>query len=424
MSNDTGLANAASENPDMEATETPFPIAAETAYGRPPGAHDAELTEVGPGTPCGEFLRRYWQPVAVSEKVTQRPQKLRILGEDLVLFRDGKGRPGLLTPHCVHRGASLYYGKVDDVGIRCCYHGWQFDVEGRCMDQPCEPDGGLHRDRVRQPWYPVQERYGLVFAYMGPPGKRPILPRWDALEGLDKGERIFSTDSSFSVGGDDSITVLPWNWLQDWENSTDPFHVWVLHSSFSSRQFSPEMAQKPDVSWALTPLGMHYVARRTLSDGRHLDRISPLLFPNIISTPDVDLELGPNTSLGWVVPIDDTSHRRFHAMRVPVDLEGRPRQMYEEKGRPARWIDMSEAQRQDYPSDWEAMSSQGAITRHSAEHLARSDIGVVMLRRLLRQQIQLVKGGGDPMGVSFNPDAPIQSTGGGNFCRSETASTP
>src|SRR5262245_15614700 len=119
-----------------------------SAYGRPKPSYDAELTEVGSGTPCGEFMRRYWQPVAVSANVSMKPQYVRILGEDLILFRDGRGRPGLLTPRCAHRGSSLFYGKVDENGIRCCYHGWQFDVEGRCLDQPCEPDNGkTHRDR-------------------------------------------------------------------------------------------------------------------------------------------------------------------------------------------------------------------------------------------------------------------------------------
>ena len=103
-----------------------------------------------------------------------------MLGEDLILFRDKTGRPGLVQARCAHRGTTLYYGKVEERGIRCCYHGWLFDVEGRCLEQPCEPEGGRFRDRVRQPWYPVQELYGLVFAYMGPPEKKPVLPRYDA----------------------------------------------------------------------------------------------------------------------------------------------------------------------------------------------------------------------------------------------------
>jgi phenylpropionate dioxygenase-like ring-hydroxylating dioxygenase large terminal subunit len=387
-----------------------------TAYGRVPGKHDAELTETGPGTPCGEFMRRYWQPVALSKDITATPQNIRILNEDLVLFRDGRGRAGLLTPRCVHRGASLYYGKVDERGIRCCYHGWQFDVEGRCLDQPCEPGGGAHRDRVRQPWYPLQERYGLVFAYMGPPAKQPVLPRWDALEDLAPDETIFATDSSFSVGGDDSVKIMPWNWLQDWENSTDPWHVYILHTSFTGSQFAPEMAVKPQVNWEYTALGLKYVAYRKLPDGRELDRVSPLIFPSLISTPDVELAPGPTTTVGWVVPVDDTHHRRFHSMKVPKGLQGRPRQMYTEK-RPKPWLEMSEAERQAFPSDWEAQGSQGPITLHSEEHLASSDKGIAMLRRLLRQQIRLVQQGGDPLGVAFDPAKALFSTEGGNFFR-------
>ena len=141
------------------------------AYGRGRHTYDPDLVEVGPGTPGGEFMRRYWHPVAISSTLVERPRKVRVLGEDLILFRDKSGRPGLVTPRCAHRGAPLYYGKVEDQGIRCPYHGWLFDTEGRCLDQPCEPGGGPARHRVRQPWYPLQERYGLVFAYLGPPEK-------------------------------------------------------------------------------------------------------------------------------------------------------------------------------------------------------------------------------------------------------------
>jgi phenylpropionate dioxygenase-like ring-hydroxylating dioxygenase large terminal subunit len=387
-----------------------------SAYGRSPQTHDAMLTEVGPGTPCGEFMRRYWQPVAVSTKVGEVPQRVRILGEDLILFRDKKGRPGLLTPRCAHRGTSLYYGKVDENGIRCCYHGWQFDVEGRCIDQPCEPNGGAHRHRIRQPWYPLEERYGLVFAYMGPPAKKPVLPFWDALEGLSPDETIFATDSSFSVGGDDSIQILPWNWLQDWENSTDPWHVYILHTSFSGSQFAPEMAVRPDVRWETTGLGVKYIAYRKLDDGREMDRVSPLLFPNMISTPDIQLAAGPTNTVGWVVPVDDTQHRRFHSMKVPKNLTGRPRQMYEET-RPKPWIQMTEEERRAWPSDWEAQIAQGPITLHSEEHLATSDRGIVMLRRLLKEQIRIVQEGGDPIGVTFDPKQAHFRTEGGNFYR-------
>ena len=149
-----------------------------------------ELTHVGPGTPMGELMRRYWQPIEISGRLRERPRKIRILSEELVLFRDLSGRPGLVTPRCAHRGADLYYGKVDENGIRCPYHGWHYDVEGRCLDQPCEPQDSTHKNRVRQPWYPVEELYGLVWAYLGPPEKKPVLPHWDLFEDLKPDEKI------------------------------------------------------------------------------------------------------------------------------------------------------------------------------------------------------------------------------------------
>jgi nitrite reductase/ring-hydroxylating ferredoxin subunit len=112
-----------------------------TGYGRPPGTFHEELTLVSPGTPCGEFMRRYWQPVAMATGATSTPKLIKALGEELVLFRDGSGRPGLLLPRCVHRGASLYFGATEERGLRCCYHGWLFDAEGYCLEQPCEPRG-------------------------------------------------------------------------------------------------------------------------------------------------------------------------------------------------------------------------------------------------------------------------------------------
>ncbi|MFY7914507.1 MAG: Rieske 2Fe-2S domain-containing protein, partial [Rubrivivax sp.] len=128
----------------MNAPDRPFEPGPDTgtAYGRPAPTYRAELTEVGPGKPMGELLRRYWHPIGLSSDAGTTPRKVRVLGEDLILFRDGAGRPGLVYPNCTHRGTSLYYGKVEERGIRCCYHGWLFDVQGHCLEQPCEPEGG------------------------------------------------------------------------------------------------------------------------------------------------------------------------------------------------------------------------------------------------------------------------------------------
>jgi nitrite reductase/ring-hydroxylating ferredoxin subunit len=222
-----------------------------SAYGRPEHHTDDELAQVGPGTPCGELMRRYWQPFAQSSALTATPQNVRLLGEDLIMFRDGQGRPGILTPRCVHRGTSLYYGKVDDHGIRCCYHGWQFDVEGNCIDQPCEPVDSNFKTKVRQPWYPVEERYGLAFVYMGPPERKPLLPRWDILEAVGADEMLMAIGpSGIGVGGDESVKIVPWGWLQDYENTMDPFHVPILHASFTEVHFTPEMAIMTEETFA------------------------------------------------------------------------------------------------------------------------------------------------------------------------------
>jgi hypothetical protein len=180
------------------------------------------------------------------------------------------------------------------------------------------------------------------------------------------------------------------------------------------------MAARPQVDWHYTELGIKYVAYRKLPDGRELDRVSPLMFPNVMSTPDVELAPGPTTTVGWAVPVDDTHHRRFHSMKVPKNLKGRPRQMYTEK-RPKPWLDMTEEERQALPSDWEAQGSQGPITLHSEEHLATSDKGISMLRRLLRQQIRVVQQGGDPIGVIRDPAKALCRTEGGNFFRAAAA---
>jgi nitrite reductase/ring-hydroxylating ferredoxin subunit len=121
-----------------------------SAYGRPAQHSNKLLTEVGPGTPCGELLRRYWHPIAPSAELRDLPRKVKILGEELVLFRDATGRAGLLYPRCKHRATSLFYGRIEPAGIRCCYHGWLFDVQGKCLEQPCEPDGGRHRGAARR----------------------------------------------------------------------------------------------------------------------------------------------------------------------------------------------------------------------------------------------------------------------------------
>lgn len=381
-----------------------------TAYDLAPASYNASLTEVGRGTPMGELMRRYWHPVGLAADACSTPRAIRVLGEDLILFRDLQGRPGLVHPHCAHRGSSLFYGRVEQAGIRCCYHGWLFDVQGHCLEQPCEPDGGRARDKVRQPWYPVAERYGMVWAYMGPPDRKPALPRYEALENLEPDEFIEADDSSIGGGGP---RIIPCNWLQHYENLVDPFHVVVLHGNFSGTQFVEQMAVMPEVTWDRAELGVKVISLRRLPEGKTLRRISEAALPTLRVIPNPRLGAGGRVeSIGWVLPIDDHSFRIYVAGRVRNNGDlVRMRSRLNGK----LWEELTPAEHQRYPGDYEAQVSQGPIARHSEEHLATSDRGIVMLRRLLQQQVDVVRKGGDPLGVSFDENAPPVRFEAGNY---------
>jgi nitrite reductase/ring-hydroxylating ferredoxin subunit len=383
----------------------------DTAYGRPTPTHDADLTEVGAGTPCGEWLRRFWQPVATSAQATTRPQKVRVLGEDLILFRDRKGRPGLLYPRCMHRGTTLFYGKVEDEGIRCCYHGWLFGVDGTCLDQPCEPEHGLHREVARQPWYPVEERYGLVFAYLGPPEKKPVLPRYDILENLASGQELRASDNGLGTGGDGAGLTPPCNWLQHWENIMDPFHVVILHGTFSGTQFVDAMAVVPEVSFTPRPTGVRSTQVRKLDGGRVLRRVTEVMVPSLRLVPSPVLEPGPSNGIGWTVPVDDTHYKILNVAKMTKGAPPPRGSLYDGK----RWSELTAEQHQDMPGDYEAQVGQGAIALHSEEHLATSDKGIAILRRFLRAEIAQVARGGDPAGVIFDPAHEMVRIETGNF---------
>jgi nitrite reductase/ring-hydroxylating ferredoxin subunit len=400
----------------MSDSETRYPSQDGCAYGRTPQHSNKLLTEVGPGTPLGELMRRYWHPVGLSAKLKDLPQKVRILGEDLVLFRDRAGRAGLLYPRCMHRGTSLFYGRTEERGIRCCYHGWLFDVEGRCLDQPCEPDGGRHRDAARQPWYPVEERYGFVFAYLGPPEKKPVLPRFDNLENIAPGEKLWSSYGGFGSTGDNSLSVVPYSWLHMNDNVMDPFHVQVLHSTFSVVQFHPQFALMPKVDFFQTENGVCYTALRQLEDGRVVDRISSWIIPNIMSVPDVQLKAGHSSGISWVVPVDDSHYVQAMVGKIPEGVSFRGMVL---NGK--TWGEMTEEEHQRTPGDYEAQAGQGPISLHSEEHLVTSDRGIMMQRRMLMQQMEVVGKGGDPIGVAFDAARGLVKIRSGNFYRAAQA---
>jgi phenylpropionate dioxygenase-like ring-hydroxylating dioxygenase large terminal subunit len=377
-----------------------------TAYGRQPGQPNRDFTDTAPGTKMGSLLRRYWHPVGLAADATTTPKQIRVLGEDLILFRDKQGRPGLIYPRCAHRGTTLFYGKVEERGIRCCYHGWLFDVEGQCLEQPCEPDLGRHRDKVRQPWYPVEERYGLIFAYLGPPERKPLLPRWDVLEELESDDVIEASDHIQS-----GPKIVPCSWTHHFDNVPDHYHVPILHGSNSGTQFVELMARMPKITWEHTGKGVATMARRKLDAGKTMLRITEGILPNIRLIPDPGASrYEKSESVSWLLPVDDTHYMLYAAVRKKP---GWVRAFTKPGGK--SWDELTEAEHQQFPDDYEAQIGQGPITLHSEEHLGTTDQGVVMFRRLLLQQADAVAEGKDPIGVSFDGNAPPEQTQAGNF---------
>ncbi len=391
-----------------------------TAYGMETGHHDARLTQVGPGTPMGELMRRYWHPVGLSSYATELPRKVRALREDLILFRDGAGRPGLVHPRCCHRGSSLFYGKVEEDGIRCCYHGWKFAVDGHCLERPAEPNPGPVK-AVRQPWYPVEERYGLIWAYMGPPERKPLLPRYNVFEELDEGDQLWTDDQNIGAGTWEPH--VPFNWLQHYENIHDVAHFFWLHYLHSGPQFGerfgeidlvamrrnlPQMVQS--VVYEVNERGLTARRQHALPDGRILRSIVETAMPTLRVVPNPFGRAGRVDHIGFVLPVDDTHFSIFTVLRGPdrgfFDFFTQLRTREDGK---------SAEERQRFPGDLEAQGSQGPITLHSEEHLGSSDKAIVMLRRLFEEQIAIVEQGGDPIGVHFASGSEYVRLEGGSF---------
>lgn len=403
----------------------------QSGYGRPRHQPDGLLTAVGPGTPMGELLRRYWQPVALSADVTGKPMRTRILGEDLVLFRIADGSVGLVDERCCHRGTSLHYGKVEETGIRCCYHGWLFDVEGHCLEMPCEPPEADRRAHVRQPWYPVREMHGVIFAYMGALHKMPAFRRFDALEqqaedsslavlatmGYGSGGHVYCPALGLKTGE----PLVNCNWLQLFENALDPFHAYVLHMRFTGEQFGKALGIVPSISWEETRLGVKSIQDRMLDEGTLFRRITEVVLPNVryvasVAAGESDDSFGRGGTLSWVVPRDDTSTVFFSIVTVGRNDGGAPIELRRARYPGGRgWEDLSEEERRDMPGDIEAQVGQGAVTIHRAEHLVTSDRGVMMLRKRFRKALKAMDAGENPPGAAPGHGDEIIPTQAGNF---------
>ena len=365
-------------------------------------AQNERLTRIGPGTPCGQLLRRYWQPLCAAGALTkEHPKKrVKILGEELVVFMNDQGEYGAVAERCVHRGVSLYYGFVEPDGIRCSYHGWKYDVAGNCVEQPFEPNTGF-REKVCQPAYPVQHLAGMLFVYMGPQ-PAPLLPRWDVLARQD-GRRLIQISPHLNC-----------NWLQIQENTVDSVHTYYLHAHMLATMGIPggDYFYRPivDYSWAFCEWGIE----KELVYGGEKPEVEirpPLVFPNILRIPQ-----GPFECLHWRVPIDDTHTQIFIMAFNPMarpDKSGPSEEVAFEYLPPVIGpdgeYDLGGALKQGdlgpnasiafYAQDAMAWETQGQIFDRSSEHLGATDQGIIMFRKLLADQIDIVENGGEPMAL-------------------------
>lgn len=359
-------------------------------YNRPRSRESSPLTATGSGTPCGEYFRRFWHPFLVSSELADVPKLVRILGEELVLFRDHGGRLGLLHKHCIHRGASLEFGVIAECGIQCCYHGWHFDVDGTVLATPAEPADSKLRASFVQGAYPVREHEGLIFAYLGPPELEPAFPVLDTTTFPEDRQLV-----PFSV-------EYPCNWLQVVENACDPIHNVYLHA-INSRQFDPAFAVKPVLDFIETPLGFLSSATRRVGNLVYT-RSSDIIFPNVgqfIGGP-----IGPKNAkfniaavlTRWVTPLDDERciYLGYYNLNTVTNPAGtmKPTMIGVERMNViGQTADRPYVERQREPGDYDALVGQGTIADRTNEHLGRTDRGIVLFRRLLGRAIREVQSG-------------------------------
>jgi 5,5'-dehydrodivanillate O-demethylase oxygenase subunit len=358
------------------------------------------LTKVGPGTPAGELLRRYWHPISIAADLTpENPAKfVRILGENLVLFVTPNGDAGLLHDRCPHRGVSLSYGRVEPRGIACAYHGWLFDTKGNCLETPAEPAESKFCLTVKQRAYPVKKLAGLYWAYMGPL-PAPEIPKWDVWARTDGWHWLRA------------LPELDCNWLQAMENSVDTAHLHILHQELVTDGFEVTSTTRGTidnlVKYEMEEFTYGIIKRRMFRDGKVEEH--PLLFPTVLRQAN-------RTQIR--VPIDDTHTYIVYVHFVPESAEPRPangevpvnyRRPFKnppEARHPFAKHRLDEVDAQDFMA-WE---TQGPIHDRTRERLSASDRGVVMYREMLKREIDKVQKGQEPMNVFRDPNHPIIDT--------------
>ena len=400
---------------------------------------DRELTRVGPGTPAGEYLRRFWQPVLVTWQLKDRPVAITRLGEELVAFRDKSGRIGLVEAHCPHRGTSFEYGKIEERGIRCCYHSWLIDYDGKILETPGEPEDSTLKDRLYHGAYPVTDYNGILFAYMGPPDKMPEFPTFDLWEKpgyhLEPGIHLMPTE-------DGPIpNHKPCNWLQVVDNLLDPIHEEFLHATISGIQFVDkdgrelkEIAISGEIGFVETSTGVITLDTRRINPDTVWVRNIEFLWPNAAvlgGAPAFPHEWDPDqteqhnvpSTILWAVPVDDYNSVEIDFYQVPDRSEipsARRFSLAQRANRGGREYD----EMQRMPGDYEAMIGQRTISVHAQEHLGVEDRGVTMMRKGLRRRVRMVKQGQDPQELAAMSGRTVNTYGGDTLLRVDQAATP
>jgi|TARA_B110000116_G_scaffold272401_1_gene297235 nitrite reductase/ring-hydroxylating ferredoxin subunit len=362
-----------------------------------PAKADEEIARIGPGTPGGEYMRRFWHPIYVTEELCELPKAIKILDEELVVFRYGGGdKIGLVHKYCPHRRASLEYGKCEDRGIRCCYHGWLFAPDGEILETPGEDSTAkaaeMVRERTRLGAYPVTEYNGLIFAYLGPPELMPEFPIYDAFEIKDMVHRVYKAPYAC-------------NWIQILDAIMDPVHTTFLHSQNSHPQFSEGMSEIGELKFYERNEN-HFLgsSTRRVNDNAWV-RINELILPNFTQAGSAfaadgtkSLYFGRSCFTRWVVPVDDETSiiyawANFGERGDPLKYNTQEGCELIEQG---EVFDRSIEDKQRYPADSEAVEGMGPISTHKSENLMPTDRGISLYRRRVRKQIRDLAGGIQP----------------------------
>jgi phenylpropionate dioxygenase-like ring-hydroxylating dioxygenase large terminal subunit len=372
-----------------------------------------DIPHVGPGTPAGEWFRKYWLAVGTTQDLFDLPQAVNVLGEELVLFRDESGKLGLLGLHCPHRGTSLEYGDIEDGGIRCPYHGWLFNIGGQCLEMPAEPKDSKFPQKVRHLSYPVREQGGLIFAYMGADKENPPpLPKYSPL--VDRGGQRQV----------EHVRHCDYNWFNFFENSADPAHICILHrhAGYGEQSWGDQFfgyKQMPDFSYVEMDYGMKVVMTKPGPEpGTEWADEMSLAMPSIIQVGDTEFVHAKLDAAALVRNGSQCEHFLFltpndddHFMIFTVDYYTGPDPDFFEHLKQMRAHEVPKHQVKEYDrrkympfkgnirqEDLMTQSTQAPVGKR-AEQLGTSDRGVIKFRNIVIDAIEIALEGGIPKGV-------------------------